>query len=697
MSARTARRLAWSLWALAVVAMGASLVLTFLGGLRKGDPFFVVVIPGFQLASSTVGALVASRHPRNAIGWIFLGEGLVWGISSLGTSIATHALGTGAPVTSFVRVADWVGAWLFVPGLFVPITFLLLLFPDGRLPSRRWRPVAWLAVVGIAMVTLGNAFGPLETQDAVVLRDNPYALGSQAVWAMVEGASWFVGFAAMIGSASALVVRLRRSRGEQRQQLKWLAYAGVVVSFVFLLAGVAWGVFASDTFLTSVVLPGVMLSALVILPIAAGAAILRHGLYEIDVVINKTLVYGLLAAFITALYVGVVVGLGALVGSRGNLFLSIVATAAIAVLFQPARERARRFANRLVYGKRATPYEVLSEFSERLGGAYGVEDVLPRMARIVGEGTGAARASVWLEIGSEFRRAALWPDAEAGGSVRVHDVTAVPGDRVLPVRHRGETLGALAVEKPRGDPLTPAEEKLLGDLASQAGLILRNVRLVEELRASRQRIVSAQDEERRRLERDIHDGAQQQLVALAVRLNLARKLTEKDPAKADEMLERLQGEAQDTLENLRDLARGIYPPLLADKGLPAALEAQARKAIVPVGVEPNGVGRYPQELEAGVYFCVLEALQNAAKYAEPTRVDVRLRHEDGHLVFEVTDDGRGFDPATTPRGSGLQNMSDRIEAMGGTFEVMSAPGEGTKVLGRIPVNGEAPPSRPGAP
>jgi len=196
--------------------------------------------------------------------------------------------------------------------------------------------------------------------------------------------------------------------------------------------------------------------------------------------------------------------------------------------------------------------------------------------------------------------------------------------------------------------------------------------------------VAAQDEERRKLERNIHDGAQQQLVALAVRLKLAETVARKKAPEVAEMLEGIRGETTQALENLRDLARGVYPPLLADQGLAAALGAQARKVTFPVEVEPNGISRYPQEVEAAVYFCVLEALQNAAKYAEASRAVVRLRRDDGDLAFEVEDDGNGFDPEATPRGSGLQNMVDRVEALGGSLEVTSEVGTGTTIAGQIP-------------
>ena len=264
--------------------------------------------------------------------------------------------------------------------------------------------------------------------------------------------------------------------------------------------------------------------------------------------------------------------------------------------------------------------------------------------------------------------------------------------KVAAVRDRDELLGALTVTKPPSDPLTAAEDRLVEDLAAQAGLVLRNVRLteelranLEELRASRQRLVTAQDVERRRIERNIHDGAQQQLVALAVQTRMAESLAGTDPERAQEMLRGLQQGLQDALEDLRDLARGIYPPLLADRGLGAALEAQARRSSVPVAMEADGVGRYPQEAEAAVYFCVLEALQNVAKYAEATRAVIRLTGQADELRFEVQDDGRGFDPAATGYGTGVQGMVDRLAALGGELRVLSEPGSGTTVVGSLPL------------
>jgi signal transduction histidine kinase len=441
----------------------------------------------------------------------------------------------------------------------------------------------------------------------------------------------------------------------------------------------------------------------VLLPATIGLAVMRHGLYDIDVFISRTLVYGSLAVFITAVYVGIAVGIGTLVGSGGkpNLGLSILATAIVAVGFQPVRERVQKIANRLVYGKRATPYEVLSQFSERVAESYASDDVLPRMARVLGDGTNADLAEVWLRSGGELRRAAAFPlDSAMPAAVELNGSTAPPipsADRAVLVRHQGEVLGALTITKHRGEQITPIEVKLMDDLAHQAGLVLKNVGLsadlqarLVDLRASRQRLVAAQDDERRRLERNLHDGAQQHLVALKVKLGLAEMLASRDPERARATVAELKHDADEALETLRDLARGIYPPLLADKGLPTALQAQARKATLPVTIEADGVGRYSQDTEAALYFCILEALQNIQKYASASSAVVRL-HEDGdQLSVEVSDDGRGFDVAATSRGNGLTNMEDRLDALGGTLHIASSPGRGTTLRAAVPITAAVP-------
>jgi signal transduction histidine kinase len=586
---------------------------------------------------------------------------------------------------------------------------MLLLFPDGHLPSQRWRwllyAVITIAGVGLVLVVINPTPGALgETSSAepgVVLTVSMLAIpGSGGI---VTALSNVVGVFFTLSAAAVVVsvfLRMRGADADRRHQVKWVAFAAVItLTTVFGLNALPIGNTGEPPPLYFVIAGPLLILAGVAIPGAIGIAVLKYQLYDIDVLISRTLVYGVLAAFITAVYVGIAVGVGTLVGSGGkpNLALSILATAIVAVGFQPVRERVQKVANRLVYGKRATPYEVLSDFSGRVAEAYAADEVLPRMARVLQEGTGAESATVWLRGASELRPAATFP----GGTETREPLPMANGSlpalsgatRAVEVRHQGELLGALSVSKRRGEALTPIEQKLVDDLAHQAGLVLKNVRLsadlrarLDELRASRQRLVSAQDLERRRLERNLHDGAQQYLVALKVKLGLAGMLLSSDPARAAHTLSQLKSDADEALETLRDLARGIYPPLLADKGLNVALESQARKAAVPVIVEAEGIGRYSQEVEATVYFCVLEALQNVQKYAGATHVLVCLRADGEALTFSVTDDGAGFDSAAAKKGAGLTNMSDRLDALGGTLAVTSVPGRGTRVHGSLPAS-----------
>jgi signal transduction histidine kinase len=685
---RAASRLAWALFGLVIVVLAAATWLS-LAAHRPGTvlPFLPVL-----LAFAVVGAVVASRRPSNPLGWLMLAMntttvgGLADAYARFGSTKTPHLVGTA-----------W-AAWVFIISIEVstiPLALILLLFPHGRLLSPRWRAAVWATVVFAGASGVLTAISDVNFSvkwNFPMLRDPVRLLSPSTVTPVYNGAQ-LGNLLAILVAAASLVLRLRRSEGEERHQVKWIAFAGLLAAIRFIvLANIPNG---PEPVLAFIVL-------VPLIPVAAGVAILKYRLYDIDVVINKTVVYGLLAGFITAVYVGIVVGIGALIGqgtSKPNLGLSILATAVVAVAFSPVRDRVQRLANRLVYGQRATPYEVLSEFSARMSTSYATEDLLPRMARILAEGTGARSAVVWLKVGDRLKPEAAWPlDDLPGGSLSIQGggLPAIEATLALPVEHRGELLGALSLTKAPGERLTPAEEHLARDLASGAGLVLRNVRLteellarLEELRASRQRLVAAQDAERRRLERNIHDGAQQQLVALAVKARLARGLTAKDPERAAQMLTQVEAEITAALEDLRDLARGIYPPLLADQGLVAALESQARRAPMPVGVQADGIGRYPQEREAAVYFCVLEALQNAGKYAGATSVTVRLADTGGQLTFEVSDDGVGFDPSSTSYGTGMQGMADRLSALDGELQVRSHPGEGTTVAGALPLS-EAP-------
>jgi signal transduction histidine kinase len=678
-----ARWLAGGLLVLTVAALAVSAGFS-IAAHEWGDALaFVPVL----LAFAGVGAFVASHRPRNAIGWLFLAQGLGAALGLAGLTYAKYAVRSGAPPGA-ARWAAWVAVF-FIEALF-PLFLILLLYPDGRLPSRRWRPAVWLILAANALLLAVAATSDVAFEGAAPggLAAPVTLIPHRIAGPLVSDLEVVMLFLFLL-SAAGCVVRYRRASGVVRQQIKWFAYAGIVAAVGFVAAAQV----SSQPVIAFIVL-------VPFVPVAAGVAIMKYRLYDIDVVISKTIVYGSLAAFITAVYVLVVVGLGSLgsgslhAGPRPNLGLSILATAVVAVAFQPVRERVQHLANQLVFGKRATPYEALSDFAGRMGGANAAEDVLPRMARVLAEGTGAGHAVVWLKDGAELVPGACWPaDARPPTRVACHDgqAPAITGaDRVGLVRYQGETLGALSVSKRPGENLTPVEGKLMSDLAAQAGLLLRNLGLTQqlqaklaELQASRLRIVAAADDQRRRIERDIHDGAQQQLLTIAAKLAAAESVAGQDEERERALVAQLKAETSSALQTLRELARGIYPPLLADQGLTAAVSTQAGKAPGPVEVTADTLGRYPAEIETAIYFCCVEALHNAARHAPGSAVRVSLAENHGQVTFTVTDDGPGFDPAAAAAGSGLRNMSDRLAALGGSCQVGSRPGQGTTVAGRI--------------
>jgi signal transduction histidine kinase len=669
------------------------------------DPEGAALFATIALIWGVTGSLIVSRQPRNSAGWIFcLGAGAV-ALSGFAYAYTIYGVKiSGSPLPAQDPVA-LLGEYSFATAALIPL--LVLLFPDGRPPGRRWRWALWALLAGIAISVVAYALtpGPLNNYvDAGVLYANPFGVSAFADGRPLN-ALVGIGVLLILGASLATVVavwqRFRRARGEERQQMRWLvamatsAGAGLVLIIllqpIFLISGID-----DESGATNVAF-GILfaLTALVVfvgIPVAYLVAIFKYGLWDLDVVIKKALVAFVLTLLLVGIGLAVIYIFGQPAlwgGNRLGVTIGVIA----GILMWPLVRVARGAARRLVFGRRAAPYEVMSEFAERVGETYATDDVLPRMAQILADGTGAVSARVWLRVGGALRAEASWPhDLATRPAVPFEDdrLPEIDGESAFEVRDRGELLGALSVTMPASDPMNPSKERLVRDLASQAGLVLRNVRLIQELRASRQRLVAAQDEERRKLERDLHDGAQQQLVALAVQLKLARTMVERDPATVGDMLDALQTSATNAIADLRDLARGIYPQLLADRGLAAALEAQASKSTVPTTVRSDGLGRYGREVEAAVYFSCLEALNNVAKYSGATSATVSLAQANGTLTFTVADDGIGFDAAGVARGTGLQGMADRLDAIGGEVRVRSAPGEGTTVTGTVPAGGATP-------
>jgi signal transduction histidine kinase len=422
---------------------------------------------------------------------------------------------------------------------------------------------------------------------------------------------------------------------------------------------------------------------------------------------NQLVVTVGMAGFVVGLYVVVVLGGGALIGrtESPSLPLSVLATAAVALFFAPVQAGLERVATMMGYGAAATPYDVLSRFSETVTGGYATGQLPARMSMLLAQGTGAQWAQVWLTVSDRLTLAATWPvDAEDGRSppsLQPDGVDATAdGRRALAVRHGGQLLGVLRLQERPGLPLTAVEERLFAGLAAQAGLVLRVVRLraeledrheelmarADELMASRKRLIETQDAERRRLERDIHDGAQQHLVALTVNLRLAQTIAIRSPERAARVLLQQADAADVAIETLSSLSRGIYPRVLADEGLVPALRFGVATSPIPVTIDTVTMMRLPAPVEAALYFCCMEAVQNAAKHSGARSVSVEFGEEQGLCRLTIVDNGAGFDTGqalAAGAGAGLVNMRDRLDAVGGTLTVESQSGRGTTVTAAV--------------
>ena len=685
----TDRRPRWVAVALAAI-VAISLAEAAAGGyylIIGDDPVTGVLTPLIVLSFSLAGAFIASQRWRNPLGWLFGAIGATFGIVIVTEAYATYAYALEGGPGRWGELASWYVGFGWIPPMDIGLMWVFMLFPNGRTLSRRWQR---LAVVGVAAAIVTTAVFLALPPPSGLSREANVAY-TPASWVFV---GVIIGTVVVVAAVVSFVVRLHRSTGDERRQLRWLGFAAVLLmlTFAFNIVVDDWGSSPKVPFWSKLAL-STFFAVLILVPVAAMIGILKYRLYDIDVVINKAFVYGVFAVFIAAVYVAIVVGVGSLAGGGDRPVLSLVATAIVAMAFQPLRARVQRVANRIVYGERATPYEVLSDLSERMSEAMSVDEVLPRMAEAAARAVGADVARVTVALPGGGERSVTWPDADA---------VLADGSVEVPVLHQGSPVGHIAVARASGERFAAAEVALLADLASQAGVALHNVALTSQLQArlehlsrqadevqrSRQRIVAARDAERRCMERDIHDGAQQQLVALSVKLGVAQQLLDRDADRATALLDDLGSDATEALEGLRDLARGLFPPLLAEQGLVAALDSHVQKHRLPAVVRASpevAAQRFPEQIEVAAYFCCLEAIQNASKHAPGAALTIDVSLEGDALTFAVVDRGPGYDERTLVRGSGLQNMEDRLEALGGTLTIDSEPGAGTTVRGRIPL------------
>jgi len=674
----------------AVAIAGYGLIAASADVVRAADVIRAVLVASWAVA----GVLALRRAAVRRLSLLVLVGALLGAVAFAGARVGDTKTGDAGTAGRFV-------ATLVCPLLMAVSAHALLSLPRGLLGSR---PRRFLAIACYATAVVAGL--------ALWIGPGHVSVGVGAV-------GWTL--AVMVALPSAHRQYLSTASVD-RQRLQWLGCGAAVAAEIALVAA------ALDVFLGWPAHVGAIAAgATVLLPIALGASTSERLVARVDRVLVHTVSVTGLTVVVIAVYLLVVVGLGNSPSDadRQVLGLSMIAAAIAALAYVPARTRLGDFANRLVYGEREAPDEVLRTFGSRLTRAIPMDELLLQLVESLRKTMGLTAAEIWTGGADVLELSAAVPDRGAGALAigeRERQIVAragVSGNawanvwlpallegrgdsqvRVAPITHSGELLGIIVVERAADrDAFSEEEDRVLTELARQAGLALHNVQLdsalqatldevrrqAEELRASRSRIVATADAERRKIERNLHDGAQQHLVALAVNLRLVKDMLVDDPEGANEMLDALAADVKSTIQELRDLAHGIYPPLLLDSGLAEALRAAAGRNPLDVAVMADGIGRYPAEVEAAVYFCCLEALQNAAKHAEGATVAVHLREESGGLLFDVADSGPGFDVATATQGHGFLNMSDRVGAIGGSVRWESTPGGGATIAGSIPL------------
>lgn len=685
MSAPFARRLSWSIAVVSILLVMLGLVISVLALMTSGQgvtfshQFFT---PLLTATYCIVGALVASHHPRNPIGWIYCAIGALSALNMLSVGWAMYSELV-APLAG-AALARWLSHWIWIPNVLLPFTFTVLLFPDGKLLSVRWRPVAWVAGLGIAALAVGIALHPGPLEALGLNTTNPFGIpGGEAALNTLMAAAAPLLLAGIVGSIASIVVRFRHAAGIERAQLKWLAVAGVVVIVGNILGGIPWWLWGDNpvTREFSIVMTDVTVVSIVA---ATGIAILRYRLWDIHILVNRTLVYGALTALVIGTYVVIVGVLGTLLQTGGSLPVSLLGTGIVAISFQPLRERLQRGVNRLMYGERDDPYAVLGRLSERLEVVAAAQSVLPTIVETVAEALKLPYVAIALKEGeqftpaAEYRRASVFAPQDKGSM------------EVFPLIYQLETIGQLILA-PRmpGESFSQSEGHLLETIARQAGVAAYNVRLTQDLQRSRERLVTTREEERRRLRRDLHDGLGPVLASMSFKLDAVHNVADRDVSAVRQMVSELKSQMQEALADIRRIAYDLRPPALDELGLVGALKEHIASYNQVQGLQimleaPESSPQLPAAVEVAAYRIALEAMTNVSRHAGARHCRVRLSLL-GDLCLEVTDDGRGL-PSAVRAGVGLTSMRERAEELGGTCHTEALPQGGTGVVAHLPLS-----------
>jgi signal transduction histidine kinase len=663
-------------------ALGAATVLLASGAalMAVGTEFggYTYRLLPFTASCGILGGLLVAVRPNNPVGWAFALMGLLFAVGMAADQYATYGLLTRPGSLPGAVLALWVQGWVFQPALIL-FLFVPLYFPDGKLPSARWR---WIARSTLALMVVSTALRAAEPTDIRLGNTalaNPYGIDALRRLGWLPEALGLLWLALLVAAVGGLVLRFRRADREQRQQIKWLTYAVVLVTAAFVVDAV---VALGAPLLYPRIFPVIQLIPVTVV-VAAAIAILRHRLFDIDVLINRTLVYAALTATLLAGYLAVVGWLGTVFQARGSGAVALVATGLVAVAFAPLRDRLQRLVNRLLYGDRDEPYRVLTLLGRRLETSLAPDAVLQTVAHTVAEALKLPYAAV--EVG---RAGAFVNAAEHGQRPR--------GDEPLlrlGLSHGGEEVGRLVLA-PRGrrEQLSPADRRVLDDLTRRIGAAVHAVRLSVELQRSREQLVLAREEERRRVGRDLHDGLGPQLASLGMKVEAARDLIDSDPARAGDLMSELLEQTERAVKDVRRVAHQLRPPVLDALGLLAALRVHARDhQRVHVQLDlPRELPPLNAAVEMAAYHIALEALHNVASHARASRCTLRMRHQATVLHLEVTDDGCGI-RAHNGAGVGLSSMRERAVELGGTCTWEAVPGGGTLVRALLPTT-SAPPA-----
>jgi signal transduction histidine kinase len=612
-------------------------------------------------AVALLGVLLTTRKPEHRIAWGFAATALLWALGSGAYAYAVEALVEDSGSLPGGLAAAWIDSWFWLPGL-LPMTFLLLVVPDGRLLSPRWRLAMGALVGGTVLASVafsGSSTFELGSSEPI---DNPLALSSPRTAAAAA-----IGFpllaAGVLASIACFVRRYRQSVGEQRQQLRWIGGSLVVGVGLGVLAAISWGVFAYSFVLFAM--------ALLALPVGTAVAVLKYRLYEIDLLVNRAIVYGVLTGCVVASYVLVVGIVGATLSDRGDLVLSLAVTGVVAVCFQPLRGRLQRFVNQLMYGERDDPYAALARFGRRLETSLGAYSVLPTVVETIGQTLKLQYVAVTLagsdEVAAEYGRPVGTPLG-------------------FPLVHHGIVVGELRLAPRAGEQLRAADRRLIADLALQVAAAAHAVALAQELQAAHRRLIELREEERRRIRRDLHDGLGPALAGLTFTLDAVRNLTVSDLERANALLVSATEQTQTMIGDVRRLIYGLRPPALDELGLVGALRGLAAREASPsttINVMAlDTLPPLPAAVEVAAYRIVQEALTNVARHADARSCTVRLALERDVLLLEIADDGQGMEERRV--GLGLQTMQERATDLGGSCQITSTSGAGTIVAARLP-------------